>query len=141
MKGPTDMNTTITVDQAGYAKLLDLMREIGGGAERLEPRILSDHFVPGQVAAQHDAKMKDLLTELVGIGFAEAYIALSIPRPPLDVQVRPKAQPIKARELAEKILADASGRSGSGLDCLDDDIEEEILVKWTKIIADGLPSS
>jgi hypothetical protein len=86
----------LNTDHAGYTKMLDLIREVGEGAEQLEPRTLSDYFNPGQVVARHDARAREVLTELAGAEFADEYLAHPLPRPPLEVRLTRNTYPASA---------------------------------------------
>lgn len=77
----------LNVDRAGYAKCKALLREIGEGAEQLEPQVISDHFVPEQAVARREQRVRETLTELSSAEFAAEYLALPLPRPPIDVRL------------------------------------------------------
>ena len=77
----------LDVDRVGYTKFKGLLQEIGEGAEQLEPQTLSDHFVPGQAVARREQRIREVLTELGKAEFAEKYLALPIPRPPVEVHL------------------------------------------------------
>lgn len=77
----------LDVDHSGFAKLKDLLREIGEDAEQLEPQALSDYFVPGQAVARREQRIREVLTELGKAQLADKYLALPMPRPPIKVRL------------------------------------------------------